>query len=47
MNKIQVLIASNLRGLVNQINAKQLQKEDILYITKEGDSFYLLYYGRE
>ena len=39
-----VLQAYSLRTLVEQVNSNGIKKEDIVHITKESDTFFLLYY---
>jgi hypothetical protein len=39
-----VLQAYSMRNLVDQVNKNEIQKEDIVNLIKEHDTFFLIYY---
>lgn len=39
-----VLQAYSMRNLVEQVNKNEIQKEDIVQLVKEHDTFFLIYY---
>jgi len=42
--RLTALNADSIRALVNAVNENGIQKDDILDIIINGDSYYLLYY---
>lgn len=44
MKELKVLQSASLRDLVTQVNQMELQKDDILTIIKNDETFLLLYF---
>lgn len=44
MKELRVLQSASLRDLVTQVNQMELQKDDILTIIKNDETFLLLYF---
>lgn len=42
---MNVLIADTIRELVRQINENQITKDQIVFITKDRNQYFLLYYN--
>lgn len=42
---MDVLVADTIRELVKQINENQINKDQIVFITKDRNQYFLLYYN--
>jgi len=42
--RMAALSSMTLRNLISKVNELGIQKEDIVKVVKEGESFFLLYY---
>lgn len=38
------LVAPTIRGIVNKANEEGIQREDIVFLTKESGQYFLIYY---
>lgn len=42
--ELKVIQSYSIRGIVEQVNAGNIKKEDILQLLKENEAFFLLYF---
>lgn len=46
-DKLLSIVCNNLREVVAEVNARNIKKDDVLDIIKEGEYFILMYYGKD